>query len=174
MQRIKIISSEFNKVKQRVVKFLGLGKSDIRTAVQASPPGTDSSPIKDMVAVYSKTISKDGAVVVGYLLKDQLAKPGEHRTFSTDKDGNLKFYIWQKDDGTVEFGGDTKNLVRYQELEQGFNQMKQDLNTHIQNYNTHVHSGVQAGGGSTAITTTISQPSTASIAGAKINEMKTL
>lgn len=172
MQRIKTISLEINKFGQRVVKFLGLGKNDTKTAVQISTPGTDSSPIKGMMAVYSRTTSKDGAVVVGYLLKEQLAKPGEHRTFSTNKDGDLKFYIWQKDDGTCEIGGNGKNMVRYQELETAFNALKDSHNALVEAFNTHMHP--TAGNGPPSIPTVVAQPSEADISPAKINEIKTL
>jgi hypothetical protein len=177
MQRIKIISSEFNKFNQRVVKFLGLGKNDTKTAVQISPPGTDSSPIKGMVAVYSRTASKDGSVVVGYLLKDLQAKPGEHRTFSTNTNGDLKFYIWQKDDGTCEIGGNAKNMVRYQELETAFNALKDAHNKLVDAFNQHMHP--TAGTGPPSIATPIptlipAVASTADITPAKINEIKTL
>lgn len=165
-----------NKFGQRVVKFLGLGKNDTKTAVQIAPPGTDSSPTKGMVAVYSRTTSKDGSVVVGYLLKEQLANPGEHRTFSTDKDGALKFYIWQKDDGTCEIGGNGNNMVRYQELETAFNALKQAHNDLVAAFNSHMHATAGSGPPSTPTPGSgiPAQPSAADIGPAKINEIKTL
>lgn len=175
MQRIKTISSEINKFGQRVVKFLGLGKNDTKTAVQISTPGTDSSPIKGMMAVYSPTASKDGSVVVGYLLKDQLAKPGEHRTFSTDKDGVLKFYIWQKDDGTCEIGGNTDFMMRFNKTKEVIVEIQNDIAALKQVFSSWVPVANDGGGAlKTASTVWRSQALVKDIDAAKIEEIKTI
>lgn len=173
---VKVDSTSFDDIKRRFVKFLRLGKYDVQNSVEAAPYGTDSNPIKNMVAVYGKTSQDGKTVIVGYLNKNQLADVGEHRTYSTDDEGELKFYIWQKNDGTCEIGGDDDNMVRYSKLEDAFNELKQDFNNHVQKWNTFA--AAYTPGGPLALgtppTAQTSQSSTADISPAKIDEIKTL
>jgi hypothetical protein len=55
-------------------------------------------------------------------------------------------------------------MTRFEELETGFNQLKSDFNSFL----THVHGGPGTPPAPPVL------PSTASISGAKINEVKTL
>lgn len=164
MDITKTISTEYDNLRRRIVKVLRFGKTDARTAKEAAPYGTDSNPIKGMTAVYSQTSNKKDRVIIGYINKNGLAASGEHRTFSTDDDGVVKFFIWQKKDGTCEIGGNSDFMVRFNALKSGFDQLRQD-------FNTHVHTGVQTGGGSSGVPAT---PSSASIDNAKIEQIKTL
>ena len=167
---IKVISSDFDDVKRRVVKLLRLGYSDVQTSDQANPHGIDSNPVKDMIAVYAETAQKGETVIIGYLNKDQLAEPGETRIYSTDANGVFKTSIWLKADGTIEVGGNTKNLVRYQELEAAFNELTQNFNAFVEKYNAHTHSGATA----PIIPAAIATQTTADISQSKIEEIKTL
>jgi hypothetical protein len=160
----KNISFAFDSVRRRVVKVFRNGRSDAKTAQEALPFGFDSGSLKDMIAVYLDTQTKGKGVIVGYLNLNQLAQVGESRMFSTDANGQLQIYMWLKNDGTMELGGNTKHLARFEELESGFNQLKSDFNQFL----THVH------GGSGTPPAPPQTPSTASIASAKINEIKTL
>lgn len=175
---VNVISSEFDKQKSRIVKYLRLGKSDIQTSEEVSPYGVDSSPIKNMIAVYCETSVKGENVIIGYINKNQLAAPGEVRNYSTDANGNLKFYTWLKNDGTYLLGGDVDNAVRYSALALAFNQLRTELNAHIALYNAHVHVILAAGAVpapfTTSPTATPATPSTADISPAKIEEIKTL
>lgn len=173
MDLVKVISSELDSTKKRIVKFLRLGKSDVRTSVEVGPFGIDSSPVKDMIAIYSPTSINGKTVIIGYVNKNQLADVGEVRMYSTDSSGVQKFYTWLKNDGTFEIGGKTDNAVRYSKLETAFNQLKSDFNTFIAAYNLHTHAGVTAGSSVTAITAP-GTVSSADISPAKINEIKTL
>jgi len=161
----KVISTSFNDLQQRMIKFLQSGRSDVRMKPQAAPYGVDSSPIKGMVAIHAETTVKGNSVIVGYINKNQLAKDGEFRTFSTDANGVLKFYIWQKDDGTCEIGGNTKNMVRYQELETGLNAQKDLINVEL----GKIATAITALGGAYTVA-----PITIDVSGARINEIKTL
>lgn len=172
MNLIKIISSTVNSLNQRVVKFFRFGKDDVQTALEYSPYGLDSNPIKDMIALYSPTTDNGETAIIGYLNKNQKAGPGEFRTFCTDVNGAEKFYTWLKADGTLEIGGNTDNMVRFSKLELAFNQLKSDFNNHITAYNLHVHTGGTISG-STGITTP-GAVSAADISLAKIDEIKTL
>jgi len=172
----KVISTEFDKLKHRIVKVLGLGSRDVQTGKEASPFGIDSNPVKDMIAIYAQTSVKGKTFVIGYLNVNQLAAVGEIRLFSTDKEGDLKISVWLKNDGTIEIGGNTKNMVRYQELESGFNALKEDHNKLVDAFNAHMHATAATGPPSTP-TPGIgipAQPSTADISGSKIDEIKTL
>lgn len=175
MQLIKIISSEVQSA-VRIVKFLRYGKKDVQTSDQIAPYGVDSNPIKDMIAVYSQTSEKGETVVIGYINKNQLAAVGEHRTFSTDENGQLKFYVWLKNNGTLELGGSAKHLARYEELKTGFDALKKDHNDLVDAFNTHMHATAATGPPSipTPGTGIPAIPSTASIDSSKINEIKTL
>lgn len=159
---------------KRVVKFLRFGKKDVQTATQYTPHGIDSNPVEGMKAIYAETGEKGKTIIIGYLSKSVLAEVGETRIFSTDTAGALKAYAWFKADGTTELSGNTKNLVRFQELETGFNQLKTDFNNLVTLFNSHVHTGVTTGGGSSGPPAASGSSSIASIAGAKIDEIKTL
>lgn len=161
---VKVISSAFDSVKRRIVKGYAMGTSDVRTAFEASPYGIDSNPIANMRAIYAETAVKGQPVIIGYVNKNQLADVGENRIYATDKDGNLKFYIWQKADGTVEIGGTADNAVRYTPLNTGL----QDFITLLQAELVKIAAGITGVGGSYA-------PGTMSIdiSASKIDEIKT-
>jgi len=169
----KVISTSFDDLQRRFIKVLRKGKSDVQTPMEASPFGIDSNPIKDMIAVYGQTEEKGKTVIIGYIDKNKLAASGETRLYSIDNNGNLKTYVWLKNDGTMEIGGNTKHMVRYEELQTAFNQLKQDLNTFITIFNSHTHTGVTIGVGSTSTTTTPGTSSSADISPAKIDNIKT-
>lgn len=169
----KVISTSFDDLQRRIIKVLRKGKSDVQTPMESAPFGIDSNPIKDMIAVYGQTEEKGKTVIIGYIDKNKLAASGESRFYSTDDNGSLKTYIWLKNDGTMEIGGNTKHMVRYEELQTAFNQLKQDLNTFITIFNSHTHTGVTIGVGSTSTTTTPGTTSSADISPAKIDNIKT-
>jgi hypothetical protein len=173
LNTVKVISTRFDELKRLLIKALRSGKSDVVEPKQLAPFGIDSNPIKDMIAVYGATGEKGKHYIIGYVRKDQLAGVGELRNYSTDEDGELKFYTWLKNDGTMEFNGDTDNLVRYAPLEAGFNKLRDDFNAHVQKYNAHGHLGVQPGAGTSGIPALLDDPSAATIDAAKIDEMKT-
>lgn len=174
MNIVAVISSSIiNKV--RKVKFLRMGRSDVRECKESMPFGLDSSPIKGMRAIFAPTPTGED-IVIGYLNVQQLAKPGETRLFSVDENGSLKTSIYLKNDGTIEFGGSSGNLTRYQELKSGYDELKGDLNKLISAFNTHVHPTAATGPPSvpTPVPNVIpASPSTADISGAKIEEFKT-
>ena len=174
---VKIISSKVDDRKRRLIKSLGWGSDDVQEVLNVSDFGDDSHPVENMVAIYAETTDIGNPVVIGYINKNQISDVGEKRIFSTDSDGNVVFALHLKNDGTAEFGGDSDFLVRYNELESGFNQLKSDFNDLVVKYNAHVHPfvGLAVGvPGVTTPTTTSGTPSTASIANAKIDEIKTL
>ncbi len=172
---VKTLSTSIDKLNRRVVKFLRLGRKDIQTSLEASPYGVDSNPIKDMIAIYQQTGEKGKTIIVGYINKNQQAEPGEYRLFSTNAAGDEQTFIWLRADGTIEVNGDSDNMVRFSELESGYNELKSDFNSHIINWNAFAAAYVP--GGPTPVglppTATTSSSSAASISGAKIDEIKT-
>ena len=174
----KVISTQKDNLSRFLIKILSLGNDDVQEIKQSAPYGDDSNPIKDTIAVYSETNDSGESVVVGYINKNQITSPGEKRIFSTDSDGNVKIALYLKNNGTAEFGGNAKHMVRYEELETAFNQLKSDFNNHVTTYNSHTHittATVLTGPpGIIAPTTSTGTPSSADITGAKITEIKTL
>lgn len=160
MQFSKVISFDFDSVKKRWIKILKSGKSDIQRVKEAGPMGIDSGALKDMIAIYSETSQQGHPVIIGYLNKNQLAKPGELRLFSTDPAGTLNYYLWFRNNG-IEINGIGNFLTKFNELKAGF-----DL--FVLEYNAHTHTGNLG-----APTTPPLIPTTANIDGAKAMNIKT-
>lgn len=161
----KVISTEFNDIKQRLIKVLGFGKNDIQKPIQASPSGDDSNPIKGMIAVYGDTNDLSEKVIIGYLNKTQLAEPGEKRLYSVDSNGALKAYAWFKANGDIHLNGDTDNAVRWTAL-----------NTQLQNEVTALNAEfVKIAAAINALVPGLYTPATITlnINSAKINDIKT-
>jgi len=97
----RVNSTSFSNAKERLIKFLGWGKNDVQSQKEASPYGTDSSPIKNMIAIYAQTANGSESIVIGYINKNQLADVGEHRIYSTNSDGDLQAEIWLKKNGKI-------------------------------------------------------------------------
>ena len=143
MQLTKILSTRIDGLGRRLVKVLRFGSSDVQEPFQASNFGIDSNPIKDMVAVYSKTTENGKNVIIGYLNKNQISAPGETRIFSVDSSGNLKTYIWLTSGGIIEMGGNADNAVKYSPLNSGM----QDFKTQIQAELAKIATGITTAGG---------------------------
>lgn len=164
MQTLKVILSSIDNLGRRLIKSYRYGNIDVQTPLQASPFGLDSAPIKDMVAVYSKTDNNDTNIVIGYFNKNLLAEEGETRLFSTDENGLVKTFIWLRNDGKIQLGGTDDNAVRYQKLKDGLDAMVNLMNQNL----PLIQAGISAGGGSyTPINITLD------ISSAKINTIST-
>lgn len=127
---VKTISTSIKNL-MRSIKVSRFGKDDTVTGLEAMPYGEDSNPIAGMDAVYLELSSRKNKVVVGYINKQQLAAVGEKRVFSTDSDGNVKFYIWLHADGTCEFNGNENHLTQFESLKLAFDQLVSDFNAHV-------------------------------------------
>lgn len=164
---------------RRFIKFIGLGRDDVKKHRAIAPWGDESAPIEGAVCIYGPTQINGESVVLGYI--NQVAfsdlKPGERRLFSTDKDGAEQIYVLMTDTGNIEFGAADDNLVRYLELKAAFDELKTDLNNHITNYNTHIHTTTATIGptvvpGVISPTTSTSSASAADMSDAKIDELQ--
>jgi len=163
---------------KRIIQVIRFGKSDVQTAFESAPFGFDSQAPKDLRAIYARSSNKTEKVVLGYINKNQLAEIGESRIFSIDSDGQVVMSLLLKNDGTAEFGGDSDFMVRFNELKDGFDELKGDVNAFVIDYNAHTHIttatvGPSAVPGIIAPTTSLADPSIADISGAKISEIKT-
>ena len=162
---VKILSSEFDDLKRRIIKVLRRGKSDVQTSKEIGPFGIDSNPVNGMYAIHAETGIRGKTVIIGYININQIAAIGEMRLYSTDADGALKTYTWLKNDGTIEIGGNDDFMVRYSKLETAFNELKQKFNTFAAAYTP--------GGPSSVGTPPEIQQSNADISQAKIETIKT-
>lgn len=164
----KITKSIVNK-SRRFVKFIGMGRDDVKEHRAAAPWGDESVPIKDAVAIWANTSVSGEAVVVGYINTSALEdlNPGERRIFSTNDTGTLQVYARFTDAGKLELNGDADNLVRYSELKTAFDQLRTDLNALTALYNAHVHPSLGSP------TPSVSTPSTADMTASKIDELQT-
>lgn len=162
---VKVISTELNEITQRLVKVLRYGKRDIKTPYEASPFGTDSNCPPGWIAVHCETGDKGETVIVGYLNKKQLVDVGEHKIYSTDKDGKIQqTYILLTNTGIIELGGKVDNAVRYLALNTALQQEAALINTELGKIATAI---TNLGG---AYTPT---PIVLNISASKINEVKT-
>ncbi len=149
----------------RILKVQELGP---KTADQVSSFGDDSSPVKDMAAIYANTSEVGDNIIIGYINKNQISKPGEKRIFSLKPDGSLSFEIHLKDDGTCSIGPNaTDNAVRFSQLKIAFDQLRTDFNALVTAYNAHQH----AAPAGASPPTVPGSPSTADVSGAKIDQI---
>ena len=142
-------------------------KDDIQMVELMNNPGDDSVPaIGSRVAILQiGSAWKIGVAVSDYITP--ITQDGEKRIYSQDS-GVVKAFITLLKSGIIEINGNTDFAVRFSVLETGFNQLKADFNAFL----THLHAGVTTGGGISGPPAPPVVPSTASIAGAKIDEVK--
>lgn len=141
----KIISTLIQKGKL-IIKILASGSADVKTVNNLLPFGIDSNPTKNYRAVYTKTDVKGDNVLLGVINNNVLTNVGEIRLHSEDTNGNEVFFVHIKNDGNCEFNGNIDNLVRYQSLEDGLNDMVTNINTEL----TKIQAAISALGGSYA------------------------
>lgn len=154
-----------------------MGTDDVQEKNEVSPFGVDSNPIKDMIAIYAPTSEIGSEVIIGYINKNQIADIGEMRIFSTDADGVEKISIHLRNTGQAEIGGTGDNLVRFNKLNDSFEQLKSDFNNLVTLYNSHIHittATVSATPVPGVISPTLSTgtPSAADMSLSKINELE--
>ncbi len=144
---------------KRSLKVLQFGA---KTAQQIAAFGDDSAPLKDMVAIYSKTSEMGDSIIIGYINKNQIALPGEKRIYSLQKDGSKAADIYLKNDSTIEIGGNTDNFVKYAPLDNALRKQDAAINSEL----TKIATAITALGGvyvPAAITTNIDNAKTLKI-----------
>ena len=159
-----IILVRVQQAAEKFVKLLRFGKSDVQTSSQVFNWGIDSKPVKNTLGVHSETQERGESVCLGYIKDFAKTKEGETRIYCTDSSGVEKFEIYLRNDGKVEFNGSDNFLVKYNELKEGFDQLKSDFNGLVTLYNSHIH---PVSGAATLVTTSIDTPSTADISDSK-------
>jgi hypothetical protein len=138
LSRVKEITIDSLK---RILKVEQFG---IKTAFESAPFGVDSSPLKDMIAVYGNTTSDSESVIIGYINENQVAEPGETRLFSLDSNGSLKSYLYLKKDGVIELNGDSNFAVKFNELQTVLNSLASNIDIE----NAKISAAITALGGS--------------------------
>lgn len=75
--------------------------------------GADSHPLPGDYAIITRVPGSGRAQVVGYLDPKnlQLAKAGEHRTYSRNGSGEQVAQVWQKEDGSIEISNDKGKYI---------------------------------------------------------------
>lgn len=127
---IMIIISQIKKASANLIKVLRFGNKDIQTAQPLSIAGIDSCPIDNNIAIYAETSNKSKPIILGYL-NDNQSNNGEIKIYSQDTNGNKLFELYFKNDGTVEFGGNTDNLVKFSILDSLLQTFISNLNTQL-------------------------------------------
>ncbi len=161
---------------RRIIKVLGLGASAARTGHLIQGFGEDANPVGNWMPIYADTENRGQPIIIGFVNPEATVGLGEKKIFSTNEDGSAEScMIHLKNDGTAVIKGEGDFMVRYNELETGFNQLKADLNALVSVFNSHVHittATIGLGGpGTIAATTTAGTESEATIADAKIEEI---
>ena len=158
LSRVKEATKEF-------IKVLRFGKSDVQTADQCLPHGIDSKPVKEDLAIWTRTSSSEQSVVLGYLKESDRTNSGETRIYATDSLGVDQFDIKLTNSGQCELGGKKDNAVRYSPLNKGLQDFINNLNAELIKIQTGISS---AGGAYTPANQQID------ISNSKIDEIETL
>jgi len=129
LKLLKITQSTVDALTRRVVTLWN-GNSTTVTAVQYGPYGEDSNPVKNSMGIYSPTELDGKEVCLGIMNKNAKAELGERRLYCTDANGDFKFNIWLRADGTVLIGDSeipanyTNFAVKYNELKIEYDKTK--------------------------------------------------
>jgi hypothetical protein len=171
MKDMDIIQVNDNRIVKAFRFIKNYFSGNTHESAQCAPFGDDSCPIKGVNGLKTITTTSALQIVIGYFNKNPKALAGEKRLYSVKPDGSISFEVWFKNDGTIEIGGNTDNLMGYTEMKKAFDQLKSDLNDFITVYNAHVH---PVSGASTTAPGTLGTASKADMSKAKINAIKTL
>ena len=170
MNIVKVISTSLKDAKRKI-KFYLYGRDDVRERLEISPFGIDSNPPNGLSAAYSSTSTGGQGIVLGYVNANQKADVGEIRLYSLDGNNVEANYIYVKNDGNIEIGGNADNMIRFSEMQSAFDELRDDLNNFILIFNTHNHP--TAAPGPPSVSPTTGTPSAANMTLAKIDEVKT-
>ena len=135
---------------RRLLQVICFGKNDVRTPEECAPAGYDSSPIKDMIAIYAETTNRGLDTIVGYINESQIAKAGEVRIFSQDSSGAEKAHVYITAAGKVNLGGtgSADNPNHATQWEALNTQMQSSIVNFINTQLPLIAAGIAAGGGS--------------------------
>ena len=137
---------------------------DVQTVEHGtSGPGEDSAPpIGSRVVVLAVTKSYRITIAVDDEI-DPEVEEGERKVYSS-AGGAIKAFAYFKKDGVIELNGADDFAARFNELKRGFDKLVDDFNAHTHEYSP--------GPGTPTDTAPTLPASTASIDGAKIDEIK--
>ncbi len=138
MKIVKVISTSYDALKRLAVKVILFGKEDNGFAVEPleiSPHGIDSRPVPDARGMYAVTATIGKSYMLGYVNANRKAEVGEARLLCTDAQGNFKFNIWLRADGTM-LAGDSEVPAEYVNFAVMYNETKQELDKLKTSHNT--------------------------------------
>jgi hypothetical protein len=177
---LRVTQTIFNKLFQLEVK--AISARGTYTAEEYGPYGTDARCVKDTTVLYTTTERDGDEAIFGCLNKNRKSEEGEHRLFCTDANGNFKFNLWLRSDGTLLQGTSdipseyTNYAVMYNELKADLDAFKQSHNSLVNAFNSHMHATAGTGSPSppTPIPTIIPvQPNTTDFSNIKNEKIKT-
>lgn len=143
---LRLTATEINKKFQLIIKSISARRT--YTAPEYGPYGNDSRAIQNTSVAYSTTQIDGAEIIIGCLKKNCKAEVGEHRLFCTDADGNFKFNIWLRADGTLlvgdsEIPADFINFgVKYNEAKTEIDKLKSTVDTLVTKWNAFASSYV--------------------------------
>lgn len=186
MNIVKVISTSYDKLKRLAVKVILFGKEDNGFAVQpleVSPHGIDSRPIPGARGLYTTTSTIGKTYMLGYVNADRKAAVGETRLYATDANGEVKFNLWLRADGTVLMGDSelpaayTNFAVKYNETKQEGDKMKATINDLVGKWNAFAAAYVPGSPVTTGTPPTLAgqnvQPNTSDFSLIKNDKIKT-
>jgi hypothetical protein len=145
LKLLKITQSNVDSLTRRILTMFN-GKTNTVTSVQYGAYGEDTNPVKNSIGIYSDTELDGKEVCLGIMNKNAKAELGERRLYCTDANGNFKFNIWLRADGTVLIGDSeapasyVNYFVKYNEL----NAASQAQNTAINLEFTKIAAAINA------------------------------
>ena len=86
------------------------------------------------ISMSETSFAQDWANLAKYETQNNQLPPkqsGEKRIFSLKEDGSLSFSVHLKNNGTLEVGGNTDNMVRYQKLDDALQAEKNLINAEL-------------------------------------------
>lgn len=174
----RITQSGYNKLKQLVYTIVSARGTF--TAEEYGPYGMDSRAPKDAASLYAPTERDGDECIIGVLNKGRKAEIGEVRLFCTDAQGNFKFNVWLRADGTLLQGdseepGDFTNFaVKHNELKADLDELKATVNANAAVFNAHTHVlALSAGTGTAAPSVTQEQNNNTDFSNIKNEKIKT-
>lgn len=136
LKLLKITQSNVDALKRRILTLWNGSKlnSSAVTAVQYGAYGEDSNPVKNSIGAYIPSEMDGKEICIGIMNQNAKAQLGERRLYCTDANGNFKFNIWMRADGTVLIG-DSEVPADYVNFAVKYN----ELNTALQNQITAIN-----------------------------------
>jgi phage gp45-like len=173
-----VLGSEVTKNKDadedsRILQVELTNTDDVQSIEQMGQVGEDSSPqpgarviVLDLSPSYRVAVAAEDGVTPA-------VADGEKEFYSYDSSGSKLATIRLLSDASIELNGNTDFAVAFDDLKVAFDQLRDDFNDFVSTvFNVHAHPGVTAGAASTGPPPVGGSPSSADMAGAKVDSIK--